>query len=67
MGYVLGMAPCLFCKRPFPFNPKFVPSLKNEPICKSCFDGINIIREKEGLQPLTIHVEAYEPLPEVLL
>jgi len=64
MSCVLLYASCLFCKRPFSCNPSFVPSLKNRPICKSCIGAANIIRGKMGLEPLTYHNQAYEPLPE---
>jgi hypothetical protein len=54
-GYVFALAPCLVCRRTFPFNPMRVPSLDighgREPICETCMAEANRRRAALG-QPL---------------
>lgn len=64
MGYVTAFSPCGACKRPFTYNPNYVPSLKGAPFCESCIKAANKIRGENGLEPLLIHPQAYEPLRE---
>lgn len=67
-GYVFVMGPCLVCKRPFSFNPNRVPSFpikgNREPICAGCMAVINAKRIHAGEEPLHVHPEAYQPIPE---
>ena len=67
MGYAIMMGECGNCKRMFSYNPRFVPSKDNIPFCKECVEGANPIRVKNGLEPIRIHLEAYEPIDENLL
>jgi len=50
------------------FNPHRVPSIRVEgerqPVCRECIEMANPIREKNGLPPIAIHPDAYEPLNE---
>lgn len=62
MSYALAMSACLVCRIPFMYNPRFVPSLKGEPVCRGCMELANAEREKMGLPPHPIHPEAYEPI-----
>lgn len=72
MSYMFVTAACLTCGRPFTFNPDLVPSIRvnaqgqpdpngtKEPICQSCVDRGNILREKKGLPPIVVLPGAYE-------
>jgi hypothetical protein len=68
MGYVFIYGACIGCKQPFAFHPHKVPSVrangKREPICQGCVDKYNPIREKNGLEPITVLPGAYEPCEE---
>ena len=64
MGYAFCFGVCGICNRDFAFNPKYVPSKKGTPFCKDCMDLVNQKREEKGLEPFTIHPQAYEPLAE---
>ena len=56
---------CFGCKQPMAFNSSHVPSIriagKREPFCRQCVETANPIRKANGLPPLVIHPEAYEP------
>jgi hypothetical protein len=73
-GYVFVLTECAACRRTITCNPHRVPSLRREPsgpklpICRSCFDKWNEIhRTSKGLEPMPIHPDAYEPIPETEL
>ncbi len=38
MGYLFAMGKCIACGRMIQFNPRKVPSIKGEPVCRSCFE-----------------------------
>ena len=63
MGYAFCMGNCIGCNRPFTFNPDLVPSVSIEgvkqPICQTCVDRVNPMREKNGLEPIKPHPNAY--------
>lgn len=61
-GYAFVFSPCLVCRVPFGYNPRWVPSLKGEPVCRGCMDLANAQRKELGLEPHPIHPEAYEPI-----
>lgn len=65
MGYMFVMGQCFSCKRMFSFNADFVPSIRvdgvREPVCRTCIEIANPVREKNGLPKITINPEAYEP------
>lgn len=66
MGFMFMHGFCVGCQTPISFNPNFVPSVRvdgiREPLCKSCFKAWNIIhRIDKGLEPVTLHPQAYEP------
>jgi hypothetical protein len=71
MGYVMAMGTCVSCRQPFSFNPHKVPSVVvngyREPICKACVDKANPQRVANGLAPINVLPDAYEPLEESLL
>jgi len=50
------------------FNPLRVPSIliegEKEPVCRVCIEQANPERIKNGLPPIEIHPEAYEPCNE---
>jgi hypothetical protein len=68
MGYVMAMGACVGCGRVFNFNPNAVPSVPvngvREPICRDCVERANPIRIKNGLEPISIRPDAYEPVQE---
>jgi hypothetical protein len=71
-GYLTCMSPCIGCGRLFSYNPHHVPSSdlltgEREPICQDCFDYINARRLERGMDPFTLHPQAYQPLPEEML
>ena len=41
-----------------------VPSYQNQPICKGCVNEINLRRAEQGMEPLFVPDDAYEPTPE---
>ncbi len=68
-GFVFLMGSCFCCGQPFTSNPSYVPSIRDgdgvrQPVCKKCIDGANVKRVELGMEPHTIHPQAYEPLPE---
>ena len=67
MGYALMISPCLICGLPFGYNPRYVPSIKGEPVCRDCIERENSDRDKEE-EPqrpkLTYHPQAYDPINE---
>ena len=68
MGYMMAFAPCFGCKKPFGFNPTWVPSVvvegRKEPICAECVERANPLRKENGLEPIVPHPRAYEAEPE---
>jgi hypothetical protein len=68
MGFVFATGHCIVCGNLFTFAPDFVPSVRvngeKEPVCKSCVENANPIRKKNGLEPIRVHPNAYEPQEE---
>ncbi len=64
MGYALLTAPCGQCGKIFSSNPNRVPSLNNVPFCRECIEAANPTRIENGLDPIVIHQDAYEPCRE---
>lgn len=68
MGYALCMAPCFGCKQVFSFNPLRVPSIRHndvrQPICRTCIELANPKRIANGLPPIEILPDAYDPIDE---
>jgi hypothetical protein len=66
-GYMYVLGHCYGCKRPFTFNADWVPSIRidgvKEPICRDCVEIANPKRIANGLEPIHIHPDAYEPGP----
>ncbi len=66
--FVSVMAPCITCGTIISCNPKRVPSIrvdgKREPVCRTCIERINPQRIEKGLEPFTIHPDAYSPEDE---
>lgn len=74
-GYMFILGSCFGCGQRFTFNADHVPSISinhdtgkvdpvrgvKEPICRSCVERANPIREKNGLPPIVIHPDSYEP------
>jgi len=66
MAYMFVHGFCAHCNTPISFNPDHVPSLRVQgtrvPICEGCFNEWNRIhRTSQGLDPIPLHPEAYEP------
>lgn len=66
MAFMIVHGECVACHRPLVFNPNFVPSIRvngeREPLCEACFTRWNLIhRVSQGLEPLPLHPNAYEP------
>lgn len=63
--FVLGE--CFGCKTLFTFNADFVPSIPidgvREPVCAECVKRANPMRIANGLDPIYVHPDAYEPGP----
>lgn len=66
-GYVMAYGRCYSCNRLFYFNPVFVPSHQNEPICQDCIALVNKRRKAAGLPLWPVPSDAYEPLAEEAL
>lgn len=68
MTYAICFGTCFGCGRTFGFNPVYVPSInqngQREPICADCVAVANPARVANGLQPIVVHPEAYEPVEE---
>ena len=70
MGYYFAVSMCVGCKNTITYNPHYVPVLvmesgDREPVCETCFSRWNEIhRVSQGLEPVTIHPDAYEPQEE---
>ena len=68
MGFALAMGPCIGCGQLFAFNPTRVPSCRvngvAEPICQACVARANPERIKNGLPPIAVLPDAYEPCEE---
>lgn len=67
--WVMMYGRCYTCEKDFGFNPHKVPSLRDaqgvrQAVCKECVELANVIRLEKGLEPFTVHPDAYEPLPE---
>ena len=64
-GYMSVIGECFTCKAPLTFNASRVPSIridgKREPICRACIALANPKRIENGLAPIAIHPQAYEP------
>lgn len=71
MGYAMAYSPCFGCNRVFGYNPVSVPSINfdgtKEPICRSCVERVNPMREKNGLPPIAPLPDAYEAVEESCL
>jgi len=67
-GYVFATSDCYGCKNLFSYNPNLVPSVRvngvREPICANCVERANPERIKNGLEPISVMPEAYEPCAE---
>jgi hypothetical protein len=68
MGYAQAFSPCFQCGKTFAYNPHRVPSVKvegnREPLCRNCVEEANPLRIKNGLPPIMINPDAYEPIHE---
>ncbi len=62
MSFVMAMAPFYGCGQVFSFNPRLVPSVNGEPLCRTCMTRINGYRTEQGLPPIRTVAEAYAPL-----
>lgn len=65
MGYMYVIGNCVGCGILFTFNAELVPSIPidgvREPICRDCVARANPRRIANGLKPIWIHPDAYEP------
>lgn len=68
MGYALAYGTCFGCQKTFSFNPHRVPSIPidgdRQPICRECVELVNPKRIENGLAPIVLDPEAYEPVNE---
>jgi hypothetical protein len=68
MAFAMAFGNCYGCGRPFGYNPMRVPSIRiagdRKPICLTCVNRANPMREANGLEPIVPHPEAYEPCDE---
>jgi hypothetical protein len=69
MGWAFVIGQCFGCGRTFTFNHVHVPSVPaaasgtgtREPVCRACVEKANPVRIENGLPPIVIHPDAYEP------
>lgn len=69
MAVMMVLGACYTCNRPITFNADKVPSVPGhltktgtrEPVCRTCIEIANPQRIKNGLPPIEIHPQAYEP------
>jgi hypothetical protein len=59
--FIIACAPCACCGTEIRFNPSAVPSIQDRPVCEECMSKLNTMRELEGLAPVAIAPDAYEP------
>ncbi len=68
-GYMFVAGACFGCGQPLCFNASLVPSIRyegrREPICRTCVDRVNPLRIENGLEPIVVHAEAYQPEPVI--
>ena len=66
MAFLEVVGPCCVCQTVISCNPEFVPSVRidgeRQQVCEPCFRFLNNRRIENGLQPVKLHPEAYEPL-----
>ncbi len=67
-GWAIVTSACQGCSQIFSYNPHKVPSIRVEgvrqPICRNCIERASVIRVANGLDPIELHPEAYEPIRE---
>lgn len=69
MAWMWCQGSCYICGAFFSFNPNKVPSLPGhltksgtrEPVCRSCIERAAPARKANGLPPIIIDPDAYEP------
>ena len=65
MGYMYVVGHCIVCGVLFTFNAEHVPSVRvdgdREPVCRDCIARANTQRIANGIPPIWIHSDAYEP------
>ena len=69
MSYMWCLGNCYTCGALFSFNPRKVPSLpghltksgEKEAVCRCCIERSQPARKKNGLPPILILPDAYEP------
>lgn len=69
MGWMMVIGPCFSCGRVMSYNADHVPSIpasqsgtgEREPVCRVCVERANPERIANGLAPIVIHPDAYEP------
>ncbi len=63
MAYVFVMGNCI-CGAMMTYNPDKVPSVRidgeRRAVCRTCIERANPKRIENGLEPVTIHPDAYE-------
>jgi len=69
MGYAIMFGMCFGCGRTFGFNPRRVPSVRDEqnvkqPLCSRCAQAMNKRKREAGLPEFQIPADAYEPVAE---
>lgn len=69
LPYAICLGPCFGCGSLFAFHPDKVPSIERngvkQPICRTCINRINPIRERNGLEPVVPLPNAYWDEPEL--
>lgn len=67
-GWAFVTSPCYGCGQIICYNPHRVPSIRiegvREPICRGCVAKANPKRIANGLDPIVIHDDAYDAIPE---
>jgi hypothetical protein len=74
-GWAVVVSHCFSCGRTFGYNPHRVPSIpigpdglpaiggERKPICRDCVLMVNPLRVRNGLEPIEIFPDSYEPIP----
>lgn len=58
---LLARVRCGGCGQPFDANVRTVPQWRDQPCCRTCWDKVNALRLRAGLEPWEAPVDAWPP------
>lgn len=66
MAWLSVIGDCVICGIRFSFNADRVPSVRidgqREPVCRDCINRANEVRKEQGIDPIYVFPDAYEPM-----